>query len=294
VSETPPGPVDSVSTDPNVAPAAPVVDEHGAVISETVTTTTTDTIEYALPATPNATVEGLDVTRYPQGQMVGEHQMRLPSAGVYLDDLNAEGKATVVPDASGIVTTPGGLTHTDVTSAAFDGGDPFDPNVYTNDPAAVNATPDGFNAVDAPAPSTVSGAESQISSEGYVAPSSDVPVDTGTAFPGVTTPAETFASSAPQTPDVVTSSGDTVASGDTSPTVVEPAPATVDDPNAIPPGQHDYANLISSGDTTTGGITISPPNTVDPSLVPGSDVPVADNSSPASTTDSGTNDPSVQ
>lgn len=86
-------------------------------------------IDYAQPKTDNVTVEGLDVTRYPQGSMAAVHHMRLPSSAPYLDDVAAQGNDTSgdLVTKSGIVT-PLGAFHENV-KANFDGADPYAPVV---------------------------------------------------------------------------------------------------------------------------------------------------------------------
>lgn len=73
------------------------------------------------PGTPNVTVEGLDVTRYPQGSMAASHGMRLPShSGPYLDEPLAMGQDTTAKlDDSRLVGNtaivgPSGQLHTDI------------------------------------------------------------------------------------------------------------------------------------------------------------------------------------
>lgn len=89
-------------------------------------------IDYSQPSTDNVTVEGLDVTRYPQGSMAAIHHMRLPSSAPYLDDVAAQGNATVSDEVTktGIVT-PLGAFHENV-KADFEGLDPYAPVVFSD------------------------------------------------------------------------------------------------------------------------------------------------------------------
>lgn len=89
-------------------------------------------IDYAQPSTDNVTVEGLDVTRYPQGSMAAIHHMRLPSSAPYLDDVAAQGNDTSgdLVTKTGIVT-PLGAFHENI-KADFEGLDPYAPVVFSD------------------------------------------------------------------------------------------------------------------------------------------------------------------
>lgn len=86
-------------------------------------------IDYAQPTTDSVTVEGLDVTRFPQGSMAAVHKMRLPSYAPYLDDVASQGNDTSgnLVTKTGVVT-PLGTFHENV-KADFEGTDPYAPVV---------------------------------------------------------------------------------------------------------------------------------------------------------------------